>query len=69
MNQNFLNDEEVKRAKLCVANIKDKMLSVDNEINNTNKPCKSYLREKLDSITWDVNVLNKMIENNEEEEE
>ena len=63
----YLSEDEIKRAQMCVLNIQDKLGSVVSEIKKE-KPYKSYLKEKLDSITWDVNVLNSMIENNEDEE-
>lgn len=58
----YLNEDEIKRAKMCLANIEDKLKAVKTEITTSQKPYKSYLREKMNSITWDVNVINHMIE-------
>ena len=63
----YLSEDEIKRAQMCVLNIQDKLDSVVSEIKRE-RPHKNYLKEKLDSITWDINVLNSMIKNNEDEE-
>ena len=62
----YLNEDEIKRAKMCVANIKDKLYAIEKEINETQRPYKHYLKEKLDSIIWDTKVLNNMIEGDDE---
>lgn len=56
----ILTKDEIKRAKMCLVNIKDKLRAVESEINKE-KAFKYYLKEKLDSITWDINVLNNMV--------
>ena len=63
----YLSEDEIKRAQMCVLNIQDKLGSVVSEIKRE-RPHKNYLKEKLDNITWDINVLNSMIKNNEDEE-
>lgn len=63
----WLNEEETKRAQMCIINIQDKLGSIASEIRKE-KPHKSYLSEKLDSIIWDVNVLSTIVKNNEEED-
>lgn len=55
--KNYLEGEDLDRAKICEANIRDKMTSITNEICHIEKPNKRYLLEKLESIAWDVNVL------------
>lgn len=42
----YLSKEEIKRAKMCVLNIQDKLGSVASEINTREKPYKHYLQEK-----------------------
>lgn len=58
----YLNADEIKRAKMCIANIEDKLNAVKTEILSREKPYKDYLKEKLDSMNWDVQVLISMIE-------
>lgn len=57
----YLEKEEIQRAKMCVANIKDKIDSIYNEVYTVEKPDKGYLKEKIDSIIWDSNVINNMV--------
>ena len=57
----YLDEEEKSRAKMCVANITDKLQAIDTELNTREKPYKTYLKEKMDSINWDIKVLNNMI--------
>ena len=57
----YLDEEEKSRAKMCVANITDKLQAIDTELNTREKPYKTYLKEKTDSINWDIKVLNSMI--------
>lgn len=64
----YLSDEEVKRAKMCTSNIQDKLQAVIKELNESPRAYKTYLREKMNSITWDVNCLNNMVEEEENEE-
>ena len=59
----YLSKEEIKRAKMCVLNIQDKLGSVASEINTREKPYKHYLQEKIESILWDANVLMNMVNN------
>ena len=57
----YLDEEEKNRAKMCVANIIDKLQAINTELNTREKPYKTYLKEKMDSINWDIKVLNNMI--------
>ena len=57
----YLDEEEKNRAKMCVANIIDKFQAIDTELNTREKPYKTYLKEKMDSINWNIKVLNNMI--------
>lgn len=56
----YLNEDELQRAKDCCYNIEDKMNAVHNELFSQGNAYKSYLAEKLDSIQWDLNVLKNM---------
>lgn len=55
--ESMLNKEEIERAKMCILNIEDKMVSIRTEIVNVDSPYKPYLLEKLNSISHDVNCL------------
>lgn len=57
----YLDEEEKNRAKMCIVNIIDKLQAIDTELNTREKPYKTYLKEKMDSINWDIKVLNNMI--------
>ena len=57
----YLDEEEKNRAKMCVVNITDKLQAINTELNTREKPYKTYLKEKMDSINWDIKVLNNMI--------
>lgn len=57
----YLDEEEKNSAKMCVANITDKLQAINTELNTREKPYKTYLKEKMDSINWDIKVLNNMI--------
>lgn len=67
MSKPYLDEAQKDRAKMCIRNIADKMLSVDTEISQKEKSYKSYLLEKLESIRWDVQVLMSMCEDDEDE--
>lgn len=58
----FLNKEEIKRAKMCVNNIYDKINAVHTEIFYNGRSHKGYLLEKLESILHDTNCLISMCE-------
>ena len=62
----YLDEEEKNRAKMCVANITDKLQAISTELNTREKPYKTYLKEKMDSINWDIKVLNNMINEGED---
>lgn len=57
----YLDEDHIKRAKMCVANIFDKLQAIDTELNTREKPYRTYLKEKMDSINWDIKVLNNII--------
>ena len=57
----YLDEEEKNRAKMCVANIIDKLQAIDTELNTREKPYKTKKKKKMDSINWDIKVLNNMI--------
>lgn len=69
MSKPYLDETQKERAKMCIRNIADKMLSVDTEISQKEKSYKSYLLEKLESIRWDVQVLMSMCEEDDERNE
>ena len=58
--ENYLENENLRRAKMCDNNIRDKMRAITKEIWEVEKPNKKYLLEKLDSVAWDINVLIRM---------
>lgn len=53
----YLTEEEIKRAKMCISNIDDKLLAIATEVNNTEHPYKGYLKEKIDSLLHDAKVI------------
>lgn len=57
----YLNEEQIKRAKNCIYNIQDKLNAIENELSKE-KPYKYYMNEKLTSIKWDMNCLISMCE-------
>jgi len=67
--KNYLDGEDLDRAKICEANIRDKMTSITNEICRVEKPKKKYLLEKLESAAWDINVLIRMCKGEDGNEE
>ena len=64
----YLDEEEMNRAKMCITNIQDKFEAIKTELNNE-KAYKGYLKEKLDSIQWDVNCLLNMCNSEDNENE
>lgn len=66
--KNYLENENLRRARMCDNNITDKMRAVSKELWEVEKPNKKYLLEKLDSIAWDVNVLIRMCKGWDENE-
>lgn len=64
----YLTNEEVKRAKMCTSNIQDKLQAIISELNNKHA-YKTYLKEKMESITWDVKCMNSMLSEEGEENE
>lgn len=53
----YLNKEEIERAKRVASNIADNLKAVMTELSIVEKPYKNYLTEKLESILWDTNCL------------
>lgn len=68
-NMDYLSKEEIERAKSCIANIEDKLNAIKTEIYSREHPYKTYIREKASSITWDINVINHMVKEEENNEE
>ena len=68
MMKNYLENENLRRARMCDNNITDKMRAVSKELWEVEKPNKKYLLEKLDSIAGDVNVLIRMCKGGNENE-
>lgn len=64
---NWLDEKEKERAKLCVVNIKDKIEAIENELNKEFS-YRSYITEKIESICWDSNVIKRISEMETEEE-
>lgn len=63
--KNYLEGEDLQRARMCNGNILDKVSAINTEIQTVQKPNKRYLLEKLESIAWDVNVLIRMCKGGE----
>lgn len=55
----YLDEDEMKRAKMCVANVLDKIKAIDSELLNK-KAYKNYILEKMNSIDWDITCLKSM---------
>lgn len=58
---NYLSEEEKRKAKMCVENIKDKLQAIESELDN-DISYKVYLLEKIESICWDSNVIKSISE-------
>lgn len=56
MENKVLSEDEVRRAKSCVYNIKDKLQAVETELSQDRAYC-SYLVEKLEPILNDTKVI------------
>lgn len=67
MKEPFLDEREKDRLKMCVANIKDKLNSIEVESEN-DRPYRYYLAEKIDSILWDANCIKSLTKQTEEDE-
>lgn len=57
----YLTANELETYKMCVANIGDKIKSLSNEAKRS-KPYKHYIKEKADSISFDINVILNMLD-------
>lgn len=64
---NWLDENEKRRAKICVDNIKDKIEAIENELNKKFS-YRSYIAEKIESVCWDSNVIKRISEMETEEE-
>lgn len=58
----YLDEDQIRRAKMCVCNIEDKIKAIRQEVYNSPKAYKTYLREKVSSIYYDAMCLNRMVE-------
>ena len=47
MSRPYLEGYEIERAKICVAEIKDKLKAIETELETRERPYKYYLMEKL----------------------
>ena len=52
----YIEGEELRRARMLVNEINDFMLSISNEVNGK-RAYKGYLNEKLDGLMRDINCL------------
>ena len=64
----YLNETQINTGISALNNIEDKLMAIRNELTTREKPYKRYLREKLDSIYWDVKVLMNMTKEDKEGE-
>lgn len=58
---NFIEGDELRRAKMLVLEINDLMLSITNEVHQS-KAFKGYMKEKLNGIENDLKCLKSIIE-------
>lgn len=58
---NWLDEDEKIRAKMCVANIKDNLEAIETELGK-DMSYRSYLLEKVEPICWDSNVIKRLSE-------
>lgn len=61
MSEGKLNEDEIRRAKMCVANIKDKLQAIESELERSYS-YKYYIAEKIDSVCFDSNCIKRMCE-------
>ena len=54
-----LDNNEIKRALGCIANIEDKIKAIKQELLKE-KPYKYYINEKIDSVLWDAKCIKSM---------
>lgn len=57
MSRPYLEGYEIERAKICVAEIKDKLKAIETELETRERPYKYYLMEKLKPILNDVECI------------
>lgn len=57
---NYLDQNEQKRMKLFISEIEDKMYAIKVELQNE-RAYKSYLKEKMDSINWNIKCINNLL--------
>lgn len=68
MNKPYLGEQEKNRAKSIMYSIKDRMAAVESELIFRDRPYKSYLSEKLDSIYTDIKCLMSICEEGDGDE-
>lgn len=64
----YLNETQINIGISALNNIEDKLMAIRNELITRERPYKNYLREKLDSVYWDVKVLMNMTNEDKEGE-
>lgn len=69
MSRPYLEGYEINRAKMCVAEIKDKLKAIEAELETRERPYKYYLMEKLKPILNDVECLIQMSDKKEGDED
>ena len=57
----YLDKYEKERLNMCLNNIHDKLTAIDVEALKNNS-YKYYIKEKIDSILWDANVIKNLTE-------
>lgn len=56
-----LSEAQKERAKFCLANIKDKLVAIEQELHLENAD-KHYIGEKIESVYWDTKCIKSMCE-------
>lgn len=57
---NYLDQNEHERMKFFISEIDDKIYAIKVELQNE-RAYKSYLKEKMDSINWNIKCINNLL--------
>lgn len=58
---NWISEEDRIVIRMRMASIKDKLASIENELNQ-GKSCRSYLLEKIEDVCFDSNAIKRICE-------
>ena len=64
---NWISEEDRIVMRMRIASIKDKLASIENELNQ-GKSCRSYLHEKIEDVCFDSNVIKRICEEKNEDD-